>query len=69
MRQAGLKDSRVRRVRIAYAFDLFPDQIYRKEFRNQKEYIDWTMSPDAQRYHITEITMVMVHDVKINTLF
>lgn len=69
MRQAGLKDSKVRRVTIVYAFDLFPDVEYKKVFNNQKEYFDWTMTPEAQRYHVKEIIMVMVPDCEFKTIF
>lgn len=65
MRQAGLKDSFIRGVRISYAYDLFPDKIMTKTFKTQKEYLDWTMSPEAQRYHITEIVYSMYCGCKI----
>lgn len=64
MRQAGLKDSDVKSVRISYVYDIFPERVMTKFFKSQKAYYDWTMTSDAQRYHIVEITLFLEYNCK-----
>lgn len=69
MRQAGIKDSVVRRVKIVYVYDLFPDDELTKTFNSQKQYYDWTMSAEAQRVHVKLLTMVLDPKCEFKTLF
>lgn len=68
MRNAGLKDNSVRSVCVDYCYDLRPDLVLKKTFRSMREYNNWCVSSEAQRYHIIKLHIEYAYDTSFEIL-